>query len=55
MNEENKNEFTIEMETRMYAPLEWDSLATCKIQDLKEAQYEEALRLIKVQRENGKI
>lgn len=39
----------IEMEARMYAPLEWDSPAICKIQDLKESQYEEALRLIKVQ------
>ncbi|XP_029174494.1 uncharacterized protein LOC114943073 [Nylanderia fulva] len=47
MNEEKKDTFTIEMEARMYAPLEWDSPAICKIQDLKEAQYEEALRLIK--------
>ncbi|XP_011864465.1 PREDICTED: uncharacterized protein LOC105560190 [Vollenhovia emeryi] len=46
MNEEKKNEL-IGMEARMYAPLEWDSPAICKIQDLKEAQYEEALRLIK--------
>lgn len=52
MDEEKKNDF-IEMEARMYAPLEWDSPAICKIQDLKEAHYEEALRLIKVQqREN---
>jgi len=48
MNEEKKNDF-IEMEARMYAPLEWDSPAICKIQDLKEAHYDEALRLIKVQ------
>ncbi|XP_018045213.1 PREDICTED: uncharacterized protein LOC108685085 [Atta colombica] len=46
MNEEKKNDF-IEMEARMYAPLEWDSPAICKIQDLKEAHYDEALRLIK--------
>ncbi|XP_011640442.1 uncharacterized protein LOC105429273 [Pogonomyrmex barbatus] len=45
--DEKKDEFTIEIEARMYAPLEWDSPAICKIQDLKEAQYEEALRLIK--------
>lgn len=50
MDEEKKEEFMIRMEARMYAPLEWDSPAICKIQDLKEAQYEEALRLIKVQR-----
>jgi len=47
MNEEKKNEF-IDIEARMYAPLEWDSSEICKIQDLKEAQYGEALRLIKV-------
>jgi len=47
MNEEKKNDF-IEMEARMYTPLEWDSPAICRIQDLKEAQYEETLRLIKV-------
>ncbi|XP_011689090.1 PREDICTED: uncharacterized protein LOC105450781 isoform X2 [Wasmannia auropunctata] len=46
MAEEKKNDY-IEIEARMYAPLEWDSPAICKIQDLKEAQYEEALRLIK--------
>lgn len=51
MDEEKKDEFMIRMETRMYAPLEWDSPAICKIQDLKEVQYEEALRLIKVQQE----
>lgn len=49
MIEEKDDEFTVEMEARMYAPLEWDSPAICKIQDLKETQYEEALRLIKVQ------
>lgn len=48
MNEEKQDEFTIEMEARMLAPLEWESDAPCKIQDLKEAQYEEALSLIKV-------
>ncbi|XP_070155141.1 uncharacterized protein [Polyergus mexicanus] len=47
MDEEKEDKFMIEMEGRMYAPLEWDSPAICKIQDLKEAQYEEALRLIK--------
>lgn len=46
------NDF-IEMEARMYAPLEWDSQAACKIQDLKEAKYEEALRLIKVQQQEN--
>lgn len=48
MDEEKKDRFTVEMEARMYAPLEWESPAICKIQDLKEAQYEEVLRLIKV-------
>lgn len=48
MDEEKEDKFVIEMEARMYAPLEWDSPAICKIQDLKEVQYEEALRLIKV-------
>lgn len=52
MDEEKKEEL-IEMEARMYAPLEWDSPAICKIQDLKEAQYEEALRLIKVQQQEN--
>ncbi|XP_050451733.1 uncharacterized protein LOC126851627 [Cataglyphis hispanica] len=50
MNKNEKKEedkFIAGMEERMYAPLEWDSPATCKIQDLKEVQYEEALRLIK--------
>ncbi|XP_011258173.1 uncharacterized protein LOC105252488 [Camponotus floridanus] len=47
MDEEKKDKFTVEMEARMYAPLEWESPAICKIQDLKEAQYEEVLRLIK--------
>lgn len=50
MNNEEKDESTVEAEARMHAPLEWDSLAICKIQDLKESQYEEALRLIKVQK-----
>jgi len=49
MDEDMEEEFTIEMEQRMHAPLEWDSPPICKMQDLKEAQYEEALRLIKVQ------
>lgn len=49
MDKESEDRFTSEMEARMYAPLEWDSPVTCKIQDLKEAQYEEVLRLIKVQ------
>lgn len=53
MDEEKKNDF-IEMEARMYAPLEWDSPEICKIQDLKEAQYDEALRLIKVQQRTKK-
>lgn len=47
--DEEKTYDVIEMEARMYAPLVWDSAAICKIQDLKEAQFEEALRLIKVQ------
>ncbi|XP_072761054.1 uncharacterized protein [Anoplolepis gracilipes] len=47
MDEEKNDKFTVGMEARMYAPLEWDSPAICKIQDLKEAQYEETLRLIK--------
>lgn len=52
MDEDKRND-VIGMEARMYAPLEWDSSAMCKIQDLKEAQFEEALRLIKVeQRKN---
>lgn len=46
--EEEKDELMLEMEARMYAPLQWKTLAPCKIQDLKAAQYEEALRLIKV-------
>jgi len=50
MEEEVEEEFTVEMENRMHAPLEWYSPPVCKIQDLKEAQYDEALRLIKVQR-----
>ncbi|KAL0099082.1 hypothetical protein PUN28_020260 [Cardiocondyla obscurior] len=37
----------IGIEARMYAPLEWDSSETYKIQDLKEEHYEEVLRLIK--------
>ncbi|XP_032678350.1 uncharacterized protein LOC116847449 [Odontomachus brunneus] len=47
MEEEKKDELMLEMEARIYAPLQWKSLAPCKIQDLKAAQYEEALRLIK--------
>ncbi|KAG7212178.1 hypothetical protein KM043_012518 [Ampulex compressa] len=47
MDVEEKDERVLQMEARMYAPLEWDSPATCRIQDLKEAQYEEALRLLK--------
>ncbi|KYN40646.1 hypothetical protein ALC56_04955 [Trachymyrmex septentrionalis] len=46
MDEEKRYDI-VEMEARMYAPLEWDSPAICKIQDLKEAHYDEALRLIK--------
>lgn len=45
---EEKDEYALEVETRMKASLEWDSLAKCKILDLKEPQYDEALRLIKV-------
>lgn len=48
MEEERKDESILEMEARMYAPLQWESYAPCKIQDLKAEQYEEALRLIKV-------
>ncbi|XP_067208541.1 uncharacterized protein [Linepithema humile] len=47
MDEKKKDEFTVEMEVKMLMPLIWDSPAICKIQDLKEAQYEEVLRLIK--------
>lgn len=50
MNEEKNDKFTVKMEAKMYAPLEWESPAICKIQDLKEAQYKEVLRLIKVKR-----
>lgn len=48
MEEEKQSDLMLEMEARMYAPLQWESLAPCKIQDLKAAQYEEALCLIKV-------
>lgn len=48
MEVKKKDELMLEMEARMYAPLQWESLALCRIQDLKAAQYEEALRLIKV-------
>ncbi|XP_017763607.1 PREDICTED: uncharacterized protein LOC108553280 [Eufriesea mexicana] len=44
---EEKDEFALEAEARMKAPLEWDSTAKCKILDLKESQYDEALHLIK--------
>ena len=52
---EEKDEYAIEVEARMKAPLEWYSSAKCKILDLKEQHYDEALRLIKVQlRERAK-
>ncbi|XP_014483698.1 PREDICTED: uncharacterized protein LOC106749100 [Dinoponera quadriceps] len=47
MEKEGNNNLILDMEARMYAPLQWESFAPCKIQDLKAAQYEEALRLIK--------
>ncbi|XP_011149327.1 uncharacterized protein LOC105189121 [Harpegnathos saltator] len=48
MEKDKKDELILEMEERMYAPLQWEAhTAPCKIQDLKAAQYEEALRLIK--------
>lgn len=46
---EEKDEYALEAEARMKAPLEWYSSAKCKILDLKEPQYDKALRLIKVQ------
>ncbi|KAK1127747.1 hypothetical protein K0M31_003235 [Melipona bicolor] len=46
---EVKDEEALGAEARMKAPLEWYSSAKCKILDLKEPQYDEALRLIKVQ------
>ncbi|CAL7951583.1 unnamed protein product [Xylocopa violacea] len=45
--DDEKDEFALEMDIRMKAPLEWDSSARCKIFDLKEPHYDEALRLIK--------
>lgn len=45
---EEKDEFALGVETRMKAPLEWHSSAECRILDLRESQYDEALRLIKV-------
>ncbi|CAD1475091.1 unnamed protein product, partial [Heterotrigona itama] len=45
---EERDEYALEAEARMKAPLEWYSSAKCKILDLKEPQYDEALRLIKV-------
>ncbi|XP_050485083.1 uncharacterized protein LOC126870930 [Bombus huntii] len=44
---EEKDEFALAVETRMKAPLEWHSSAECRISDLRESQYDEALRLIK--------
>lgn len=48
MDFEEQDEYSLEVESRMKAPLVWDSPANCKIQDLHEPQYDEALRLIKV-------
>lgn len=45
---EEKDEFALGVETRMKAPLEWHSSVECRISDLRESQYDEALRLIKV-------
>ncbi|XP_076377900.1 uncharacterized protein LOC143259458 [Megalopta genalis] len=41
------DEFSLQVEARMKTPLVWDSPANCTIQDLKESQYDEVLRLIK--------
>lgn len=46
---DEKDDRALEIEARMKAPLEWDSPENCKILDLKETQYGETLRLIKVQ------
>ncbi|KAI4481315.1 hypothetical protein M0804_009435 [Polistes exclamans] len=47
MDKDDKDDKLLEMEERMYAPLEWDSSIYCKIQDLDESLYDEACRLIK--------
>ena len=52
---EEKDEYALEAEARMKAPLEWYSSAKCKILDLREPQYDEALRLIKVQLQDHRV
>lgn len=46
--ETEKDQQAQEAEARMYAPLDWDSPASCRIEDLTEPRFDEALRLIKV-------
>lgn len=48
MSIDDRDEYALEAEARLKAPLEWESTAKYKIIDLKESQYDEALRLIKV-------
>ncbi|XP_078050771.1 uncharacterized protein LOC144477157 [Augochlora pura] len=45
--QDETDEFSLQVDARMKAPLVWNSLANCTIQDLKESQYDEVLRLIK--------
>ncbi|CAK9831365.1 hypothetical protein ANTRET_LOCUS8370 [Anthophora retusa] len=47
MDIEDKDDYALEVETRMKAPLQWSSQPKYKIIDLKETHYDEALRLIK--------
>ncbi|XP_076279073.1 uncharacterized protein LOC143208487 [Lasioglossum baleicum] len=47
MDDDQKDEFSLQVEARMKAPLVWDSSSSCIIQDLLEPQYDEVLRLIK--------
>ncbi|KAI4500885.1 hypothetical protein M0802_004096 [Mischocyttarus mexicanus] len=47
MEYNEKDDKLLEIEEKMYAPLEWDYTIYCKIQDLHESLYDETCRLIK--------
>lgn len=47
-SELEREEFRMNMQEKISAPLEWTGTESCKIIDLREQYYEKVLRLIKV-------